>query len=338
MSRTDPNYSRLAPSSRTTLLSRLVRGAQAWRIALMQWRHAEKQSLRAITALDDEHVHELSELGQQLRRKARQEQMIMTRTLSVRSIVACAAATSALIAGLPGPSASAAEIRVMSAAAMQSVFKEIAGDFERASGHRLIIAYGTIGGITQRVLDGETADVVIASAVSMPALVKAGKIEGASQTAICKSGIGVVVPTGTPKPAMASVEDFNQAVLAAKTLVYADPVRGGAAGVHVAKVLQQLGIAEQLKPTIKVGAGGDITEVTLAHGNGTLGITQISEIVGKPGAEFVGPLPDALQNYTTFVAGTPAGAERSDAVDAFIAFFSSPRAVAVIEAKGMDPD
>jgi molybdate transport system substrate-binding protein len=172
----------------------------------------------------------------------------------------------------------------------------------------------------------------------MPALVKAGKIEAASQTAICKSGIGVVVPTGTPKPAMTSVEDFKQAVLAAKTLVYADPVRGGAAGVHVAKVLQQLRLAEQLKPTIKVGAGGDVTEVTLAHGNGTLGITQISEIAGKAGAEFVGPLPNALQNYTTFVAGTPAGAERSEAVDAFIAFLSSPRAVAAIEAKGMDPD
>jgi molybdate transport system substrate-binding protein len=333
-----PKCSRLAPICRATLLSRLVRRAQALRTALMKWRYAEKGRLRALTALDDEHLHELSELGQELRRKARREQMIMTRTLSVRSIVACAAATSTFITGLLGPSASAAEIRVLSAAAMQTVFKEIAGDFERASGHRLVIVYGTIGGITQRVLDGETADVIIASAVSMPALVKAGKIEAASQTAICKTGIGVVVPTGTPKPAMASVEDFKHAVLAAKTLVYADPVRGGAAGVHVAKVLQQLGIAEQLKPTIKVGAGGDVTEVTLAHGSGTVGITQISEIVGKPGAEFVGPLPNALQNYTTFVAGTPADAERSDAVDDFILFLSSPRAVAAIEARGMDPD
>jgi len=207
---------------------------------------------------------------------------------------------------------------------MQTVFKEIAGEFERASGHRLIIAYGTIGGITQRVLDGEMADVVIASTVSMPALVTAGKIDAGSQVTICKTGIGIVVPAGTPKPRVASVEDFKQAVLAAKTIVYADPVRGGAAGVHVAKVLQQLGIAEQLKPTIKVGAGGDVTEVTLAQGNGALGITQISEIVGKLGAEFVGLLPDELQKYTIFVAGTPADRQRSEAISAFVSFLKQP--------------
>ncbi|MFL5102073.1 MAG: molybdate ABC transporter substrate-binding protein [Xanthobacteraceae bacterium] len=314
--------------------------AQRWCIGLTKWWHGEEPSLRALAALDDEHLGDLSELGQRLRRKARQEHTIMKTRPSTWSIAAYAAATSALTAALLGGtgSADAAEIRLLSAAAMQSVFKEIAGEFERASGHRLIIAYGTIGGITQRVLDGEVADVVIASTVSMPALVKAGKIDAGSQVTICKTGIGIVVPAGTPKPRVASVEDFKQAVLAAKTIVYADPVRGGAAGVHVAKVLQQLGIAEQLKPTIKVGAGGDVTEVTLAQGNGALGITQISEIVGKLGAEFVGLLPDELQNYTIFVAGTPTGRQRSEAISAFVSFLKQPRAIAAIEAKGMQPD
>jgi molybdate transport system substrate-binding protein len=239
-----------------------------------------------------------------------------------------------LLVALSSP-AGADEIRVLSAAAMQSVFKEIAGEFERSSGHKLTIAYGTIGGVNERVLKGEAADVVIGSTLIMPALVKEGKIRPDSLVTVCKTGIGLVVRSGASKPPMSSVEDFKQAVLAAKVLVYADPVRGGAAGVHIGRVLRDLGLADQLKSSIKLGAGGDVTEVTIAQGDGALGITQISEIVGKPSAQFVGPMPDELQNYTVFVAGTPENAKAPDAATAFVRFLSGPVAAGAIKAKGM---
>jgi molybdate transport system substrate-binding protein len=250
----------------------------------------------------------------------------------------CAAAASVLMTVLGSGPARAAEIRLLSAAAMQSVFKEIAGDFERTSGHKLIIAYGTIGGITQRVLSGETADVIIGSTLAMPALVKAGKIDGDSQTTLCTTGIGVVTPAGNAAPRIQSIADLERSLLEAKVVVYADPVRGGAAGVHVAKVLQRLAIADRLKSQITLAAGGDITEVTLAQGTGAVGITQVSEIVGKPGTQFLGPLPEEVQNYTVFVAAIPAGVKRSDAVAAFLAFLKGPTAAAAIKAKGMQPD
>jgi molybdate transport system substrate-binding protein len=239
-----------------------------------------------------------------------------------------------LLVALSSP-AGADEIRLLSAAAMQSVFKEIAGEFERSSGHKLTIAYGTIGGVNERVLKGEAADVVIGSTLIMPALVKEGKIRPDSLVTVCKTGIGLVVRSGASKPPMSSVEDFKQAVLAAKVLVYADPVRGGAAGVHIGRVLRDLGLADQLKSSIKLGAGGDVTEVTIAQGDGALGITQISEIVGKPSAQFVGPMPDELQNYTVFVAGTPENAKAPDAATAFVRFLSGPVAAGAIKAKGM---
>jgi molybdate transport system substrate-binding protein len=229
----------------------------------------------------------------------------------------------------------ASEIRLLSAAAMQSVFKDIAADFERTSGHKLNIAYATIGGITQRIQGGETADFVIGSSLNIPTLVKDGKIEGSSLTTICKTGIGLVVPLGDPIPHVASIEEFKQALLAARVLVYSDPVRGGAAGVHIARVLQQLGIAEQLKSQTTLGAGGDVTEVTIAQGKGALGITQNSEIVGKTTAQYVGPIPRELQNDTVFVGGIPANLTSSDAVTAFVKFLRSPTALATIEAKGM---
>jgi molybdate transport system substrate-binding protein len=235
----------------------------------------------------------------------------------------------------PAQPSRADELRMLSAAAMQSVFKEIAGNFEQTSGHKLIIEYGTIGGITQRLENGDAPDFVIGSNLSIPALVKAGRIDAASQVAICKTGIGVVIPSTGVRPPLESVEDFKRALIAARNIVYADPARGGAAGIHVARVIERLGLAETLKPKTRLAAGGDVSEVTLAQGAGALGITQISEIVEKNGADFVGPLPRELQNYTVFVGGVPRGAKPSGAAAAFVQFLNSPVAIAAIQAKGM---
>jgi molybdate transport system substrate-binding protein len=106
----------------------------------------------------------------------------------------------------------------------------------------------------------------------------------------------------------------------------------------IAKVLQRLGVADQLKSQITLGAGGDVTEVTVAHGAGSLGMTQISEIVGKTSAEYVGPLPIELQNYTEFVGGVPALSKPSDATLVLIRFLKSPIAVTAIRAHGMTVD
>ena len=251
------------------------------------------------------------------------------------SLVAAAGMLS--IAGIDAP-LRAAEIRLLSAASIQEVFKEVIGDFERTSGHKVIIHYGTMGAITEWMRGGEEADLVISSLQSVSALVKEGKIEAGSQAIIAKVGVGMVVPAGTPAPSLASVEDFSRALSSAKTIIYADPSRGGAAGIHIARVIRDLGIAEQLKPKVKFGAGGDITEVTITQGEGALGMTQVSEIVGKPGAVFVGPLPEKIQNYTVFAIGRPVGAKQPEAVTAFINFLKSPPARTSMKAKGMQVD
>jgi molybdate transport system substrate-binding protein len=247
-------------------------------------------------------------------------------------------ASTALTVALLGGSAHTAEIRLLSAAAMQSVFKEITNDFERGSGHRLAITYATMGAISQRIWDGETVDLIIGSTPSISGLVTAGKVRRESQVQISKVGVGIVVPSGAPKPIIASAEDLKRALLAAKTVIYADPAGGGAAGIHVAAVIEKMGIAEQVKSKIKFGAGGDITEVTLASGPGALGLAQISEIVNKPGAEFVTPLPDEIQNYTGISAGIPSGPTWLKAVATFVAFLKSAKAGEAMKAAGMQVD
>ena len=260
-----------------------------------------------------------------------QSRITVASSLQIARITASSLVIALFRAGHP---AGAAEIRLLSAASMRTVYNEIISDFERASGHKVIIRYGTMGAITGRVMDGEAADLVVSSPKSMLSLVKHGRIDADSQVALAKTGVGIVVSAGTPKPRIASSEDLKTALLAATTVVYADPAGGGAAGIHIARVIEKLGISEQLKPKTKLGAGGDVTEITLAQGDGALGLTQASEIVGKAGAEFLA-LPDELQNYTGYTAGTPTGAKPSEAVAAFIEFLKSPAATAAMKAKGM---
>ena len=252
------------------------------------------------------------------------------RTLAMTARAACV--TIVAFFSTPGH---AAEVHVLSAAAMQSMFKDIRDEFQRTTGYRLVPHYGTIGAVNEWTMGGEEADLIISSSQSMPSLVYGGKIQAGNQSAICQTSIGVVVAAGIELN-VHSVEELKRALLAAKAIVYADPARGGAAGIHVAKVIEQLGLTEQLRPKLRLAAGGDISEVTLSLGPTALGITQVSEIADKPQAQLAGLLPEELQNYTVFVAGVPANAPQSEGATALLKFLRSPKAIAVIRAKGME--
>src|SRR3954451_13484848 len=167
-----------------------------------------------------------------------------------------AAAMAALIAS--HSVVDAGELRLLSAASIQEVFKDVLGGFEQASGHRIHLQYATMGAITERIRNGEQADLVISSRQSVATLLNEQRIEAGSQTSISKVGVGVVVASGSPVPVIASVEDFRRTLAGAKTIVYADPTGGGAAGIHIARVILKLGLAGQLAAKTVLAAGGDV--------------------------------------------------------------------------------
>jgi molybdate transport system substrate-binding protein len=242
-----------------------------------------------------------------------------------------------VLAMLLGGTASAAELRVFSPNALHPVLDQVIGEFEKTSGHKVNVLYDNAGAIAKRVRGGETADMIITSVTLLAALEQEGKIQAGSATPVARTGVGIVVRAGAPKMRIATAEDFKRALLAAKTVTYADPAGGGAAGIHVAAVIEKMGIAGQLKPKLRLGKGGDVAAVTLAQGEGAIGMTQISEIVGKPGADFVGPLPEEIQNYTVFAAGIGTGSKQGAPGNAFIKFLKGSSAAAAMKAKGMQP-
>jgi len=236
-----------------------------------------------------------------------------------------------------GLKAEAAELNVLSAIGMQSVMEDLGPKFERATGHKLVMAFATGGATVKRAQDGEAADVVVAPRQGIDSLVKNGKAAASNVTALASTGISVAVRKGTPKPDISSPEAFKRALLAAKSITYLNPADGGASGIHFAKVLDRLGIASEMKSKTvfapKAGAVGPM----VANGEAEIGVLQFQLLFSIAGIEIVGPLPGDLQDATVFSAAIMDGAKEAEASKALINFLRTPEAVAVIKAKGMEP-
>ena len=179
---------------------------------------------------------------------------------------------------------------MLTSVALTSALDELAPQFERATGNKLTIGYGLISDIRKRILEGESADVIILSRPVMDELQKQDKFAVGPITNVVGTAVSVAARAGAPKPDMSSVDAFKRSLLAAKSIVYADPAKGGASGVYFASVLDRLGIAEQMKPKTILVPGAQAADV-VAKGEAELGVAQASEIVPVAGAQLVGPLP-----------------------------------------------
>ncbi len=230
------------------------------------------------------------------------------------------------------------EIKVLSTTAMKLVFDELAPQFERETGHRLAVSLGPSAQLEKRLGEGEAADVAIVTSAGAKNLVARGVLAAGSLADIARSSIGVAVPKGAPKPDIATAEGFKRAMLAAKSIACSKPVGGGQSGAHLAKVFEQLGIAEAMAAKAKYGAGGaaGLAGLVVLRGEAEIGIQQMAELLAVPGIEVLGPLPPELQSVTTFTAAIPINASHAGAGRLLIEFLTAPLAKSVIEAKGLE--
>jgi molybdate transport system substrate-binding protein len=237
--------------------------------------------------------------------------------------------------GMGVQNAVAAEIKVLTTGAFKQVVVALVPEFEKATGHKVVLDNGTVGQLQKRVDGGESFDVLVLSPNGIEDYIKSGKIAAGSNANLAKVGVGVMVKEGAPKPDISTVEAFKTALLKAKTVGYIDPASGGSSGIYVDKLLERLGIAEQIRPKAKLQKGGHVSDLVKA-GEAEIGIHQNSEIVGQPGVTLVGPLPKDIQNYTTYAVGLSADAKQAEAAKAFIKVLTGPSAAAVLKSKGME--
>ncbi len=229
--------------------------------------------------------------------------------------------------------ANAAEIKVWTARAIATVLAEVGPQFERTTGHKLTISTDLSPAFVRRANGGEPFDILITGSPPLDGLIKDGKIIAETRTNIARSGIGVEVRTGAPKPDISSVEAFKRALLDAKSIAYLKDV---GSGIYVARLLERLGIAEAIKSKV-TRPESDIVSALVAKGEVELGMVVITQILTTPGVELVGPLPPEIQSYVAFAAGISANPKAPEAARDLIKFLTGPIATPVIKAQGMEP-
>jgi molybdate transport system substrate-binding protein len=225
-----------------------------------------------------------------------------------------------------------AEIKVLSSIATKEAYLELVPQFESATGHRVATTWAGTTAIMQRMAAGERYDLIVISSTEFDELIRQGKIVSGSRVDLAKSGIGIAVRAGAPRPDVRSSTALKQALLAAKTVGYTS----GPSGVYMAGLMEKMGIATEMRPKHRgVPSGGAIGTI-VANGGAEIGFQQVSELVHIPGIDYIGPLPPDIQCVTVFSCGLQAGASQPDAAKALMAFLTTPAAKNVMTKHGLE--
>jgi molybdate transport system substrate-binding protein len=250
------------------------------------------------------------------------------RTVMMTRMIGAAAAT-LLLSSI----AQAAEIKLLASAAIREAYLELIPEFEKTTGNKVIAQWAGTPDIQKRIAGGEAADVVILGSSGADELIRQGKLVAGSRANFVKSGIGVAVRDGAPRPDISSADAVKAAVLAAKSVAYS----AGASGAYIVTLFQRMGIADEVKAKTATVKPGEPVGVVIARGDAELGFQQVSELVPVPGIQYVGPLPAEIQNITVFSGGVHSGAAEADAAAALVKFLTAPAAIPIITKHNLEP-
>ena len=247
--------------------------------------------------------------------------------MKTNAVKAVALALAMLLAPV---AAQAAEVTFLCSNALKAVMEDLAPRFEKSTGHKLAITYGSTNPLKARIDKGEAFDLTILGDAAIDDLIKQGKLDAATRVVVARSVLGVAIRKGAPKPDIGTTEAFKRALLNAKSIAY---LEDGLTGTYLKVLFQRLGIADNMRSKYKNTRGGE----AVANGEVELGVTQISEILYEKGAELAGPLPPEIQNYTNFPAAVSASARQADAAKALLKYLATPDAVRVLKTHGLEP-
>lgn len=244
-----------------------------------------------------------------------------------------------LLAGSVLPSISyAAEILVVTSGGFSAAYDQLVPLYEQATGHKVITARGASLGnaqdsIPSRLARGEQFDIVILADSGLEQLIAQGKVQEGSRVDLARSMIGMSVRKGAPKPDISSVEALKQTLLDAKSIAYS----ASASGTYLStELFPRLGIAEQIRDKTSRILSERVGAVVL-RGDADIGFQQVSELLPFKELEFVGPLPDEVQQRVFFSAGMATAAPNPDVARHFIRFLASSAAAPIVRTTGMEP-
>jgi molybdate transport system substrate-binding protein len=227
----------------------------------------------------------------------------------------------------------AAELNILAGGSMTGSLGELGPQFERASGHKLLIEFGTTPQLIKRATAGTPFDLGIVPVEVLKDAAARERFASGPTTDIARVGYGVAVRTGAAKPDIGSPEALKQTLLKAQSITF---LPESAAGVYVLRVFERLGISEAMKAKTKPQTAPAQIAQAVANGEAELGVFLVNVLIA-PGVELAGSFPAELQQDLVFTAAVAADTKEAEAAKAFVNYLTSPAATAVIKAKGMKP-
>jgi len=226
-------------------------------------------------------------------------------------------------------------LKMLAAGATEGPLTELVPEFSRASGHEVDLQFGTVGAQKDRFVGGEKADVLALSTVVLEALEKEGRFVPGSRIEFGRATCGVAIRDGFLMPDISTPEKFKAALLAARSVAQTDPAQGGSSGIYFAKLLERMGIAEEMKDKMRYGKAGRDVGMLVRELRAELGVTFTSEFIPIEGLRVVGNFPKEYEFVNAYGAAIPVGAAVEPA-RALLAFLTAPAAKATFKAYGLE--
>lgn len=227
-------------------------------------------------------------------------------------------------------------LKVLSAGAVKSGVAQVAKEFERATGARVTVEFNTAPELRKRIAQGDAADVIVAPPAAMEEFQKQGKIVADSRGFVGRSRMGVVVHAAAPAPDLSDTAAFRRALQAASAVVH----NKASSGLYAAKLLEKLGLKDALgAKVVVVETGSAVMKAVAEKGPGAVGLAQISEVMVMIDkgcqVKLAAPLPDEIQNVTSYDAAAIAGSKSPEAARKLAGSLASDAAKKIFAATGI---
>ncbi len=242
-------------------------------------------------------------------------------------------ATASLVLLSSTAMANAAEVKVLTAGALQVAMRNLAADFERQTGNHVTITPTNPANVDKEMAATQY-DVIAAATPTMAELDESGRLQVGTRSAVARTGIGIAIKQGARKPDLSTVSAFKKAVHEAKSIIYTDPATPNASGANTQHILTNAGLLDEVKKKgLQDGLGTGREKI--AKGEYEMGFFNVSEALA-PGVELAGPVPAALQQYIAYDAAVLKSAPDRTGAEAFLRFINSKASAERWKAAGLE--